>query len=127
MATKVITICDHHCGREGNCNIEATHHSTWTNLRGELRRIDLCDEHQKPFMEAWEALEECSVVVPKEPADSKAGRGRRPRSKGGSPSEATLIRAWAKSVGEPVSEHGRVSFTVERKWHLAGRPNVLTS
>ncbi|SFI80480.1 Lsr2 protein [Streptosporangium canum] len=126
MATKVITICDHHRDRDEDSHVEATHHNTWTNLRGERRRVDLCDEHQKLFTEAWEAIEECSVVVPKEPADSKAGRGRRSRAKGGQPTEAALVRAWAKSVGEPVSEQGRVSFTVERKWHLAGRPNVLT-
>ena len=53
---------------------------------------------------------------------------RRPRSSGGSrspskgPTDAAVIRAWARSVGMPVTERGRVAPDVRAAWEAAGSP-----
>lgn len=123
MATRTITVCDRH----KDDRTEAVHHNTWTNPQGKQRQNDLCQEHQVEFLRAWEAIEDGSSPVATVPVSSKGGTSSRkaaPAAKS-EPTETALIRAWAQKVGEPVSEQGRVSFTVERKWKLAGKPNVL--
>ena len=56
---------------------------------------------------------------------------RRARSSGASspgakgpkaPSDAAVIRAWARSVGMPVTERGRVAPDVRAAWEAAGSP-----
>ena len=53
---------------------------------------------------------------------------RRGRPAGGSPhgpkapSDAAAIRAWARSVGMPVTERGRVAPDVRAAWEAAGAP-----
>lgn len=37
-------------------------------------------------------------------------------------SDAAVIRAWARSVGMPVTERGRVHPDVRRAWEAAGSP-----
>ena len=37
-------------------------------------------------------------------------------------SDAATIRAWARSVGMPVTERGRVAPDVRRAWEAAGSP-----
>ncbi|GII83332.1 hypothetical protein Ssi03_13220 [Sphaerisporangium siamense] len=125
MATRTITVCDWHKGGK----VEAVHHNTWTNLRGEPKQNDLCDEHQQEFVRAWDCIEQGSSSLATVSGSSRrAGNSRKANpARTSGPSESALIRAWARSVGEEVSEHGRVSFTVERKWKQAGRPNVLAN
>lgn len=54
-------------------------------------------------------------------------RGRRSdagaeRSAAAGPTEAAVIRAWARSVGMPVTERGRVAPDVRAAWEAAGSP-----
>lgn len=53
-----------------------------------------------------------------------AARQRAPRKKGARPgsTEAAVIRAWARSVGMPVTERGRVAPDVRAAWEAAGSP-----
>ena len=39
-----------------------------------------------------------------------------------SPTDAAIIRAWARSVGMPVTERGRVAPDVRAAWEAAGSP-----
>lgn len=119
MARKTIIVCNWHSD-----DTVAMQHNTWRDLDGVERENDLCDSHQKTFLKAWETINKDADIVttdlvlatPAIPSKRRKGRER---------SEATLVRAWAKSVGEPVSETGRVGFDVEMKWRDAGSPNVL--
>ncbi|MER7208506.1 histone-like nucleoid-structuring protein Lsr2 [Streptosporangium sp. NPDC000239] len=123
MATKMITICDKHADDK----TEATYHNSWTNIRGEERENDLCDKHQREFEKAWEVIDDGSALsTTRTSTPTHISSGRR-RARESRITDATLARAWAKSVGMPVNTHGRVSFTVEQKWRKAGRPNVLAS
>jgi hypothetical protein len=46
-------------------------------------------------------------------------RTRRPAA---GPTDAAVIRAWARSVGMPVTERGRVAPDVRAAWEAAGSP-----
>jgi hypothetical protein len=51
---------------------------------------------------------------------SASGAGSRSSAK--APSDAAAIRAWARSVGVPVTERGRVHPDVRKAWEAAGSP-----
>lgn len=56
-------------------------------------------------------------------AGSRRARSSAPtvkRAKG--PTDAAVIRAWARSVGMPVTERGRVAPDVRAAWEAAGSP-----
>lgn len=58
-------------------------------------------------------------------AGSRRGRpaGSTASSRNGkAPSDAAAIRAWARSVGMPVTERGRVAPDVRAAWEAAGSP-----
>ncbi|MEU7830340.1 histone-like nucleoid-structuring protein Lsr2 [Nonomuraea sp. NPDC049129] len=123
MAEKVITVCDWHDGKD----VEAGNHNEWTNHLGKRRKNDLCDDHQRKFLAAWEAVERGSRPVEVEEISTRAPRKRpsvRVKAKAG-PSEQQIIKAWAKQQGYKVATGGRVPFNIELEWKNAGRPNVL--
>ncbi|MBI1350221.1 MAG: Lsr2 family protein [Actinomycetales bacterium] len=56
-------------------------------------------------------------------AGSRRARSSTPsRSRSKGPTEAAIIRAWARSVGMPVTERGRVAPDVRKAWEAAGSP-----
>ena len=56
-------------------------------------------------------------------AGTRRGRPSASRSTASTaPSEAAVIRAWARSVGMPVTERGRVAPDVRAAWEAAGSP-----
>jgi hypothetical protein len=58
-------------------------------------------------------------------AGSRRARPSTPAGTGSSssgPTEASVIRAWARSVGMPVTERGRVAPEVRSAWEAAGSP-----
>jgi nucleoid-associated protein Lsr2 len=75
---------------------------------GELRAL------LKPYLRA--ARQVGGPVV----AGSRRARSSSKGSKG--PTEASIIRAWARSVGMPVTERGRVAPEVRAAWQAAGSP-----
>jgi hypothetical protein len=119
MATKVITICDWHEG-----DVEAAHHNEWTNPTGVRRSNDLCEEDQKKFLKAWEAIEKNSSVV--QETAVRPTRRKVSTSRNAGPSQQAIIKAWARENGYSVSETGgRVPFNIEMEWKKAGSPNLL--
>ncbi|MGS2646057.1 hypothetical protein [Streptosporangium sp. G12] len=117
MATKLVVICDWHEG-----DTEATHHNEWTNPKGELKENDLCDDHQKVFTEAWEAIEKGSTTRTAPTANGRTPRKKLPK---GQHSPNAQARAWALANNMEVNAHGRVGFHIERAWKQAGQPNLL--
>ena len=58
-------------------------------------------------------------------AASGSRRTRGASSGGKAPTEASVIRAWARSVGMPVTDRGRVAPDVRAAWEAAGSPTHL--
>ncbi|GAA4187079.1 hypothetical protein GCM10022252_20030 [Streptosporangium oxazolinicum] len=117
MATKVIIVCDWH-----ETDAAATHHNEWTNLKGERKQNDLCDDHQLTFTKAWDTVESNSSLVTEPVPAPKTRRRRTPKE---TPSDAALARAWARGRNMEVSQTGKVGYQVEQAWKKAGKPNVL--
>jgi hypothetical protein len=56
-------------------------------------------------------------------AGTRSGRSSGASSRGSKrSSDAAVIRAWARSVGMPVTERGRVAPDVRAAWEAAGSP-----
>ena len=55
-------------------------------------------------------------------AGSRRARSSKPSRSRKVPTEAGIIRAWARSVGMPVTERGRVAPDVRKAWVAAGSP-----
>jgi uncharacterized membrane protein len=56
-------------------------------------------------------------------AGTRSGRSSGASSRGSkTSSDAAVIRAWARSVGMPVTERGRVAPDVRAAWEAAGSP-----
>ena len=73
----------------------------------------------KPYLRA--ARQVGGAVV----AGSRRGRrtgGSSGTTSGKAPTDAAVIRAWARSVGMPVTERGRVAPDVRAAWEAAGSP-----
>lgn len=72
----------------------------------------------KPYLRA--ARQVGGPVVP----GSRRGRptATAPRASGSTPSDAAVIRAWARATGVPVTERGRVAPAVREAWVAAGSP-----
>ncbi|MEO3863424.1 histone-like nucleoid-structuring protein Lsr2 [Acrocarpospora sp. B8E8] len=123
MVTKLVAVCDRHAE-----DVPATHHNEWVNLEGKPKENDLCDEHQEPFLAAWEVIEAGSNLSTRAPAAKPApAKPKRVRPPRGEHTQSSIIRAWAKSVGMEVSDQGRVGFHIEQAWKEAGRPAILPS
>ena len=71
----------------------------------------------KPYLRAGRAV---SGRPSSGSRSSSAGVKRRPGSKPAP--ESAAIRAWARSVGVPVTERGRVAPDVRAAWEAAGSP-----
>ena len=97
------------------------------SLDGTDYEIDLTDasfrelkDALKPFIKAGRA------------AGGGAARGRatgaptrrRGKAAAKAPSEAALVRAWARSKGKTVTERGRVAPDLHAAWVAAGSPRV---
>ena len=94
-------------------------------LDGTDYEIDLTDASYaelksvlKPYLRA--ARQVGGPVV----AGSRRGRASSsaPKAAGKAPSDAAAIRAWARSVGMPVTARGRVHPDVRAAWEAAGSP-----
>jgi len=54
-----------------------------------------------------------------------SSRNRARKGAGAAPTDAAIIRAWARSVGMPVTERGRVAPDVRAAWEAAGSPSAV--
>ena len=79
----------------------------------ELKRV------LKPYLRA--ARQVGGPVVAGTRRGRPTGASSKPRA-GAAPSDAAVIRAWARSVGMPVTERGRVAPDVRAAWEAAGSP-----
>lgn len=97
-------------------------------LDGSEYEIDLTDASfadlraaLKPFIKAGRPATGASTA-----ARRKASTGRKParrrRATGKAPTEAAVIRAWARSKGMAVTERGRVAPELRTAWEAAGSP-----
>jgi hypothetical protein len=69
----------------------------------------------KPYLRAARAVSGTPT------SGRSSGKRRRP---GSAPApESAAIRAWARSVGMPVTERGRVPAHVRAAWEAAGSPS----
>lgn len=75
----------------------------------------------KPYLRAARQVGGDMVLGSRRARPSAAGEeGRSGSTK--VPSDAAFIRAWARSVGVPVTERGRVAPDVRAAWEAAGSP-----
>ena len=75
----------------------------------------------KPYLRAARPVSGGTGRASRTPAESSGSSPkRRPGSKPAP--ESAAIRAWARSVGMPVTERGRVPAEVRAAWQAAGSP-----
>lgn len=70
----------------------------------------------KPYLRAGRQVGGAVVAGSRRARPSATGRSSAPSS------DAATIRAWARSVGMPVPERGRVPADVRAAWAAAGSP-----
>lgn len=102
------------------------------SLDGTTYEIDLTDASYadlkaalKPFIRAGRAVGAGAGNGRRAEAVAKASP-RRGRGKGGAkaPTEAAVIRAWARANGMAVTERGRVAPELRAAWEAAGSPRA---
>ena len=95
------------------------------SLDGTDYEIDLTDasfrelkDALKPFIKAGRTSGGAA------PRATRAPARRRGRAAAKAPSDAALVRAWARSKGMQVTERGRVAPDLRAAWEAAGSPRV---
>lgn len=78
----------------------------------------------KPYLRAARQVGGPLVAGTRRGRPSGEGAAKRGTRGGGAPTEAAVIRAWARSVGMPVTERGRVAPDVRAAWEAAGSPRT---
>lgn len=98
------------------------------SLDGTEYEIDLTDASfadlraaLKPFMKAGRSVGGGSTGARRAASNGRKPASRR-RSSGKAPTEAALIRAWARANGMAVTERGRVAPELRSAWEAAGSP-----
>jgi hypothetical protein len=76
----------------------------------------------KPYLRAARALSGPSASRSASRGTPMASSGRRKRPGSKPAPDSAAIRAWARSVGRPVTERGRVPGQVREAWVAAGSP-----
>lgn len=101
------------------------------SLDGTTYEIDLTDASYadlkaalKPFIRAGRAVGAGSSASRRTERSTRPAAGRRSRAKGASkaPTEAAVVRAWARANGMAVTERGRVAPELRAAWEAAGSP-----
>ena len=98
------------------------------SLDGSDYEIDLTDASfadlrsaLKPFIKAGRAVGGGAATTRRRA--STAGKAtKRRRSSAKAPTEAAIIRAWARANGMAVTERGRVAPELRSAWEAAGSP-----
>ena len=98
------------------------------SLDGSDYEIDLTDASfadlraaLKPFIKAGRAVSGAGAATRRKPSNGSRPAKRR-RSSGKAPTEAAVIRAWARANGMAVTERGRVAPELRVAWEAAGSP-----
>lgn len=85
--------------------------------------IDLTEASFADLRLALRPYLKAARVVGGKPQTPRGTRAPR-RTKADGPSDASTIRAWARSVGRPVTERGRVHPDLRAAWEAAGSPQI---
>ena len=80
--------------------------------------IDLTDAHFAELRAALKPYLRAARAVGGVPTAKRPSRGTKPATA----SDAAAIRAWARSLGKPVTERGRVTAELRADWQAAGSP-----
>ena len=98
-------------------------------LDGTEYEIDLTDASYaelkavlKPYLRAARQVGGPVVAGTRRGRSSASGTKAASKRAATAPSDAAVIRAWARSVGMPVTERGRVHPDVRAAWEAAGSP-----
>lgn len=97
------------------------------SLDGSEYEIDLTDASFADLRAALKPFIKAGRAVGGAPASRRTVAGRRTatsrrRATGKAPTEAAVIRAWARSNGMAVTERGRVAPELRAAWEAAGSP-----
>ena len=99
-------------------------------LDGTDYEIDLTDASYaelksvlKPYLRAARQVGGPVVAGTRRGRASRVGGASTAKRSAKAPSDAAVIRAWARSVGMPVTERGRVHPDVRAAWEAAGSPS----
>lgn len=100
------------------------------SLDGTTYEIDLTDASYadlkaalKPFIRAGRAVGAGSSASRRADRPTKpAARRARSKRESKAPTEAAVIRAWARANGMAVTERGRVAPELRAAWEAAGSP-----
>jgi hypothetical protein len=76
----------------------------------------------KPYLRAARSTSGSSSPRSATPGPSTTSSGARKRPGSKPAPDSAAIRAWARSVGMPVTERGRVPGQVREAWAVAGSP-----
>mgnify|MGYP006270646859 CR=1 FL=1 len=86
--------------------------------------IDLTEASFADLRLALRPYLKAARVVGARQASAGPAPKRRRAAKSAAPSDAAVIRAWARTAGLPVTERGRVHPDLRRAWQAAGSPRA---